>query len=332
MKLNQFDQMLKQRLNIDREDIALGDDYTEIVFKVIGEANRRSWVYKLVNAGRQERPSNAVFVEYSRLLGIGPRGLPDPAQLESIIRQTNALLNVAQFRSRLGEIEGRVCRVDLQGDGEGTGFLVGPGAVLTNYHVIESVVKQEHTLREFTCRFDFKVREDGTSVNKGTVYKVAELGSYSPYDPADLKTDARQPDAENLDYALLLLEGEPGQDPVGGKATGDPRGWETIEENPYDFAPNSPLFIVQHPDKKPMKLALDTGAVIGVNGNRTRVEYRTNTEPGSSGSPCYNQNWNLVALHHSGDPNWVPTWNEGIPINLVLDHLKTKGLEHALAG
>ncbi len=68
-------------------------------------------------------------------------------------------------------------------------------------------------------------------------------------------------------------------------------------------------------------MALDTEAVIGLNDNKTRVRYTTDTEPGSSGSPCFNQNWELVALHHSGDPNWLPSWNEGIPTDLILDHL-----------
>jgi hypothetical protein len=58
--------------------------------------------------------------------------LPDQAQLERIVRQTNALLDIVGFHRRIGEIEGQVCRVDLRGKGEGTGFLVGPNAVLTN--------------------------------------------------------------------------------------------------------------------------------------------------------------------------------------------------------
>ena len=41
----------------------------------------------------------------------------------------------------------------------------------------------------------------------------------------------------------------------------------------------------QHPEGTPLKLALDTEAVISLNANNTRVLYSTNTEPGSSGSP-----------------------------------------------
>jgi hypothetical protein len=324
-RLSQFDRMLREQINLERENIALGDDYQEIVFRVIDTANRSGWVYRLVDAAREERPGHPVFVEYAQILRIGMHGLPGKAQLESLITRSNSLLDVAIFRSRLGEVEGRVCRIDLAGDGIGTGFLVGPEIVMTNYHVVEGLVKKMHGPENIACRFDYKVREDGTVLNQGTVLGVAALLSYSPYDPVDLVESTAEPSPDNLDYALLRLQGQPGSEPIHYSST-DPdipaRGWIKVRSvSNGNYAPKSPLFIVQHPAKKPMKVALDTEAVTGLNGNGTRIRYTTNTEPGSSGSPCFNQNWELVALHHSGDQNWVPTWNEGIPINLIIDQL-----------
>jgi hypothetical protein len=331
-RLSQFDRLLKERIDVSREDIALGEDYTDITFRVIDAANRQGWVYRLVDAARQERPANPVFVEYARLIGVGPRGLPDPAQLERIVRKTNALLDIAAFRGRIGEIEGRVCRVDLHGKGEGTGFLVGPSAVLTNYHVVKELAQEKAAPEAFSCRFDYKVSQKGATVNDGAVFQVTELLACSSYDdPADLKEGPADPDPQFLDYALLLLDGEPGHDYLGGKFVDSEtpvRGWISLPDDPYEFLPQSPLFIVQHPAAGPMKLALDTEAVIGLNGNGTRVKYRTNTEPGSSGSPCFNQNWELVALHHAGDPGWIqPTWNRGIPIHLIAAQLRQNGFE-----
>ena len=62
--------------------------------------------------------------------------------------------------------------------------------------------------------------------------------------------------------------------------------------------------------------------VIGVNANGTRLKYKVNTEGGSSGAPCFNTDWDLLALHHSGDPNFdsdhKPEYNEGIPIEAIV--------------
>jgi len=86
------------------------------------------------------------------------------------------------------------------------------------------------------------------------------------------------------------------------------------------------LMIAQHPDGSPMKFAFDTDSVIGLAGEGRRVRYKTNTEHGSSGSPCFDIDWTLVALHHMGDPNWkkVPEYNQGIPIGLIGTRLAGK--------
>jgi hypothetical protein len=95
------------------------------------------------------------------------------------------------------------------------------------------------------------------------------------------------------------------------------------------LAPEAPLLILQHPDSAPLKLALDMSGVLGPNGNGTRVKYSVNTEGGSSGAPCFNTDWQLVALHHSGDPNFdpdhKPAYNEGIPIGAILALLTERG-------
>lgn len=136
------------------------------------------------------------------------------------------------------------------------------------------------------------------------------------------------PQPDELDYALLRLDRPAGDEAVGeGAEPGAPaRGWIEVPAESYVFRPDTPLFIVQHPAGAPLKLALDTRAVVGCNANGTRVTYRTNTEAGSSGSPVFDSNWQLVALHHSGDPAYRPTYNEGIPISALVRLLETRGL------
>ena len=81
-------------------------------------------------------------------------------------------------------------------------------------------------------------------------------------------------------------------------------------------------------------MALDTEAVLTVNANNTRVRYATTTEYGASGSPCFDLMWNLIALHHYGDPAYKqpPTYNQGIPIGAIRDRLKKNGKEGAVGG
>ena len=62
--------------------------------------------------------------------------------------------------------------------------------------------------------------------------------------------------------------------------------------------------------------------------HETVVRYTTDTEPGSSGSPVFNNSWRLIALHHAageqdpGTGQWIN--NEGVRIDKVIDHLKSK--------
>jgi hypothetical protein len=323
----EFRRMLKMRLNQNWYDLTSQNaDFQQEVFDVIDTANRRGWVYRLVIAAREEVPGEPVFVEYAQMLQVAPDGTPDRVTLEAIITKTNAQLDIGVFLSRLGKIEAQVCRVDIDGSGQGTGFLVGPNTVLTNYHVVEPIAKGHKEVSALTCKFDFKVRANGASVNPGVDFKVTRLAGYSPYDPTDLKDTGQPPDPANLDYAVLDLAGEPGNAPIRGKPKGRPRGWIAVPDAPVAFRQGQALFIVQHPQTRPMKLALDTEAIIGLHGGGRRVRYRTNTEPGSSGSPCFNPEWGLVALHHSGDSNWAPAWNQGIPIHLVRGHAREQGI------
>ena len=82
-----------------------------------------------------------------------------------------------------------------------------------------------------------------------------------------------------------------------------------------------------------MQVAVDSSGVLGQNGNKTRVRYTTTTQPGSSGSPCFSADWQLVALHHSGDPKYAETkqadFNQGIPMTAIRALLADRGLAGA---
>ena len=85
------------------------------------------------------------------------------------------------------------------------------------------------------------------------------------------------------------------------------------------------IIIIQHPDKKPMKVAIGLGEIMGSDSQRQRVRYSLNTMEGSSGSPCFDDNFDWIALHNMGDPNYYPAYNQGIVALRIMEDLAKKG-------
>ena len=109
------------------------------------------------------------------------------------------------------------------------------------------------------------------------------------------------------------------------------RGCCTLADPP-PIAAGAALIIVQHPRGEPMRFAIDTDAVIGFVHDDLRLRYRTNTEAGSSGSPCFSMGWDLQALHHLGDPAAGPApFNQGIPVGLNRASIQASGQGALLA-
>jgi hypothetical protein len=335
--------MMRYRLSKNLETIAMGDNLAIIVFKVIQAAQAQGWLDALIARSREANPDNPILAAFCQQVGLSPQSPANDA-LEQIIIQQNLFLDVNTWRQKLGELENQVCRVEVKlsegGTAYGTGFLIGANLLLTNYHVMEPVIQR--TTRQQTgqgwaapqnvdFRFDYKILA-GSTVNPGSVYQLADdwLVDSSPTSHWDhvAPPKAGDPQPDELDFALLRLKGSPGKDPVGVNPPPGAfkRGWVKLPELEYPFAMGSSLLILQHPNRTPLKLALDTQAILGLNANKTRVTYRTNTEAGSSGSPCFSMNWDLVALHHAGDPgSFAPQYNQGIPIWAILKLLETRG-------
>jgi effector-associated domain 1 (EAD1)-containing protein/trypsin-like peptidase len=333
-----LDFKLEKRL----EDISLGGDYAQIRFEVIQAAEAQGWTAELVVAAREDNPGNAPLLAFAEEVGLAS----STPRLERILREESTYFDVEAFRTRLGEIETRVCRIEVptaQGSLFGTGFLAGPSVVMTNHHVLEPVIRNDGTANpeQVTFLFDHKVL-DGTVVNPGTSFGLAQhawLVDHSPISPLDLRPEPKggSPQPDELDYALVQLAGEPGEQPVGkGDARAPPRGWLTVPLGPFDFVADCPLIIVQHPNCRPLKLALEMNGVIGLNANGTRVKHRVNTEGGSSGSPCFDSRLELVGVHHGGDPNFdlthSPEYNEAIPLAPILALLEQRGKRDELGG
>jgi len=336
-KVSEFDRMLLFHLNKEREEITLADDEVQRVFVVVEAAERQGWTAELVASALAANPGNTALRSFSADLGIGASP-PEGIHLERMVDPANGFIDFETWSQSLLEIEGQVCRIELGKDALGTGFIVGDSFVLTNRHVVQDVIADGALAKSILLRFDYKRSRAGVEVHAGTPFRLHTdwLADERPHSPADTAAGSTAQSApDQLDYALLRVAPDAngssiGGSPVGGQDGGSPRGYLKVPVSPPALAPDQPIVIVQHPNGEPLKLAIDTNAIIGVTG--TRVRYRTNTEPGSSGSPVFDGHLQLVALHHAGDPDYSDLhnaeYNQGIPIELVKASIRDRtGLE-----
>jgi V8-like Glu-specific endopeptidase len=231
------------------------------------------------------------------------RGREQPADVYEKIIGENTLRSIA-FLARGLEVARSVAYIKNVSNGEkswsGTGFLIAPDLLLTNNHVIPDANNLSGTRFQFNYELDFSGKQQDTEE-----YKFKNNGIFH--------TNTK------LDYSVVQLESvlEPEIEP------GKKWGWLPLTSR--DIQRDSRANIIQHPSGQPKQIALQNNLVQYVGGNV--LQYVTPTLPGSSGSPVFNDLWEVVAVHHAGGNIPEPTtqrWyfrNEGILISSILADL-----------
>ena len=333
-----LDMLLSDNLNLRLHNIIAPGAFNTVVFQLVQRSQQEGWTDKLIEAAQRERPQNSnIQTLKSQLVLIDVDGNKHLVQrsLERTVKEKAGLNDFVAWNIKLEKLREVVCRIEDPRDPRkalGTGFLVGSDLVLTNYHVVEMYIDvidpALNRIRDTSglrCRFDYAIETGGE--NPGIVKSfragpgwLVDHSKYSQVDPGD---QGGLPALTELDYALLRLNEAIG-DAKAAPDSPSKRGWIKLSTLPPVPEPTDVLFIVQHPKGEPLKLAV--GAVIKLNQNGTRIRYDTNTEGGSSGSPCLDAKLNLVALHHGGDPDTdrLAQFNQGIPIDRIVSQLATK--------
>ncbi len=94
--------------------------------------------------------------------------------------------------------------------------------------------------------------------------------------------------------------------------------------------PSQRVYVIGHPFGGTLQLSFQDNILL--DHENPKLHYRTPTEGGSSGSPVFNQQWDLIGLHHAGS-NEMPCLNgkrgtynanEGIWIQAIKKALKSK--------
>jgi hypothetical protein len=306
-----LEQVVRFSLSQNLAAIAGGSNLQSVIFNLIRWAEARGLVGDLIVAARNERPRDTALRAIAEELRLASAE-PETGAYERIVLRSVKFQDVELWRERMSMCELPVCRIDVPGGIVGTGFLVGPSVVITNYHVIEQARGAESVRNLVALRFDRKRAVGGNMEDEGQRYTLSR--------EVDWLLD-HSPKSE-LDYALLRVQGMPGADPVGGQPGAPARSWLTPRA--HTFVVGEPLVILQHPDGAPMKLAI--GTVTEVRENQQRVVYSTNTGGGSSGAPCFTSDWGCVALHHYGQD----TGNLGVMFTAILERLENNGVSRWL--
>jgi V8-like Glu-specific endopeptidase len=288
---------LGQRLNA----ITKEGQHKWMVMKVVDWAKARgSKLDDLIAGALNQNPDNLQLLAVAQQLGLDEGA----AEFEAFVLESAPATDVEVFHAQMRTCERAVCRVE--GPKYGSGFLVGPGLVVTNYHVVDTIINGVASPSAVSIRFDYKMKADGKTLQNGVEYK---LQAGSRWLAASSTRDA-------LDYALLRVAGNPERGSVGSQPGAPVR--EHLIPKAHTFSEGDPLFIIQHPEKNPQKFAV--GVVNNTDLSKHHVYYKVNTEHGSSGAPCFDAEWQLVALHHWGSE--TKKLNRGVIFSEILEDWK----------
>jgi endonuclease G, mitochondrial len=200
----------------------------------------------------------------------------------------------------IGRVNIRDGRGRLQG--YGTGSLVSPALLLTNHHVLPDA----DTARSSAIEFNYQDGLDGRPL----------LPQVFPLDP-----DRFFIADEERDCALVAVRAT--------AAELAPFGFNRLIEAPGKVIIGEFVTIVQHPRGEKKQIALRENRIVDI--PELFLHYTADTEPGSSGSLAFNDQWQAVALHHASVP--APDHrdlggfvNEGIRISRIVELIKQQPL------
>jgi V8-like Glu-specific endopeptidase len=227
-------------------------------------------------------------------------------QLEKIIGKQSTLLPVSFLELGLERAKA-VARMDLGERGLGSGFLIGDDLLLTNNHVLEDKTQAKAAKAQFN-------------------YQQTKSGLNASWDEYDLDPDGLFKTSKDDDWTAVKVK------PKQGKLAGEK--WGSLKLSEQDPKVDDFTIIIQHPNGGPKQIALYHNVIAFIDSTKRVVQYLTDTEPGSSGSPVFDTHWNAIALHHSGgwlresgkDSEQKFYRNEGIHINTVMAGLKSEGV------
>jgi len=207
------------------------------------------------------------------------KGFSDREALERRIFDESTLLDIA-FLRRGAELSAGVARLLVtlpSGRYYGTAFRIGDDLLLTNHHVL----------------YENDSDERASDVVAWFGYENDLSGRALAHEAVICRPDTITGNADR-DWAVIRVQSPmPAGAPVISLTSAGP------------LRPDDRVYIIQHPNGGAKKIGMIHNVVRYVDDDV--VQYWTDTEAGSSGSPVFDENWQVVALHH----RWVEQDNGG---------------------
>ena len=314
--------MVEFELEENLNAIAGGGNLNHLVFNLVTKwAIPRGKIYRLIIASYETNPDNpelkdfyeSVFLKrFSvdssvKIKDFGPdinwQGETDEIQLQSWLKPEPDYWDVG-FLKRAIEQSASVCRIEIPSRQiMGTGVLITQNLLLTNYHILQPTEEDniENNALNAVLKFGCLTSDNGLE----TQGKSFQLERQKPI-LSFSKT-------EDLDYVLLQVEAK-----ITQEKEIKPARWD-INKLPIT---KMGINVLQHPEGDSMKLSISQDGITGVYQNSGLVQYVNKTALGSSGSPCFDENWYLVALHHAQRAKSFGTIREGILFASIYQEIK----------
>ena len=290
----------------------------------------------------------------------GRVAVEDLGVLERIILPNNNLLPV-HFLEEGATKQRAVARIAWKnppGSARGTGWLVGRDIMMTNNHVMAT----KQLAKDLRAEFNYQFGVDG-SPETPDAYDFDPDGFFYTNAALDftlvkvkcrslrLQLPLRVARTDDGEY-LVLDEMTPatpaagaGTTAIGGLTNGSAVATtidSTVFRPPYVFcippsnrwgslqlpaggvsyATHQHVNIVQHPRGRRKEVAVQENSLANIYTNHVR--YTTDTDLGSSGSPVFNNGWDLLAIHHAGGAKQNGMWinNQGVRIDRIVTDIR----------
>ncbi|MBE9257081.1 trypsin-like peptidase domain-containing protein [Dolichospermum sp. LEGE 00246] len=197
--------------------------------------------------------------------GIGNwKGMDSTADIKEKIIGENTLRDIYILNLAL-EASKAVVRIKTP-QGLGTGFMIAPNLLMSNNHVINS----QEVAEKSDFSFNYQLDVNGKQCPTQTTGALAEGSFYTN---------------KELDYTVVTLKEVPD--------FGKPLIFKSKLMRRDDR-----VAIIQHPGGHLKKISIQNNFV--AYADNQVLQYTTSTEPGSSGSPVFDDDFQVVGIHHSG--------------------------------